>query len=212
MNIKSRQEREREERRDLIIKAASQIISAEGVDNLSIRKIAKQIEYSPAIIYHYFKDKDDIIEHAFRAGYQKIIIALQSVVITATDPLQMLKARMHAYIDIALRMPDEYRSVQLSTSPSILKHTSILDKGASNKNPAIAMLCENLMQITGETDGNTIELTAQVILTATFGLIIRLINEKNLDYLQKEALINHHIDTLIDGIIKVSIDNHKSER
>ena len=45
-----------------IIKAAREIIGNEGVDKVSIRKIAAKIEYSPAIIYHYFGNKEEIIE------------------------------------------------------------------------------------------------------------------------------------------------------
>lgn len=202
MNSKNRQEREREERREMILKAATKIISNEGIENLSVRKIAAQIEYSPSIIYHYFKDKEDIVANVFRTGYHKILMALQSVQITSTDPRQIIKDRMRAYINVSLEMFDEYRSVQLSTSPEILKYTSILFKGASKNSPAIGMLCQNLQQILGETDEDRIELTAQVILASTFGLIIRLINEQaSLDSERKEQVIEHYIESIIEGVI-----------
>ncbi len=58
MSIKERKERERDERRELILNAANEIIKTEGIDNLSIRKIANKIEYSPTIIYYYFNSKE----------------------------------------------------------------------------------------------------------------------------------------------------------
>ena len=61
MGTNERKEKEREIRRELILNTAQEIISSEGIDNVSIRKIANKIEYSPAIIYYYFKDKDEII-------------------------------------------------------------------------------------------------------------------------------------------------------
>lgn len=59
-----------------MISAAREIIAKEGFDNLSIRKIAKKIEYSPSIIYHYFKDKDDILNSVMKSGYMKIVNAV----------------------------------------------------------------------------------------------------------------------------------------
>jgi AcrR family transcriptional regulator len=60
MGIKERQERDREAVRRSILDAARELFVAEGFHNVSIRKIAERIEYSPAAIYGYFPSKDDI--------------------------------------------------------------------------------------------------------------------------------------------------------
>jgi AcrR family transcriptional regulator len=60
MGILERKEREKQEMRDLILNVATEMFIEEGYDKTSIRKIADKIEYSPATIYLYFKDKDEI--------------------------------------------------------------------------------------------------------------------------------------------------------
>lgn len=60
MGIKERQERDREAVRRAILDAARELFVTEGFQNVSIRKIAERIEYSPAAIYGYFPSKDDI--------------------------------------------------------------------------------------------------------------------------------------------------------
>ena len=60
MGIKERQERGREAVRRSILDAARELFVVEGFQNVSIRKIAERIEYSPAAIYGYFPSKDDI--------------------------------------------------------------------------------------------------------------------------------------------------------
>ena len=60
MGIKERHERDREAVRRSILDAARDLFVAEGFENVSIRKIAERIEYSPAAIYGYFPSKDDI--------------------------------------------------------------------------------------------------------------------------------------------------------
>jgi AcrR family transcriptional regulator len=73
MGIKERHERDREAVRQLILDAARELFVKEGFENVSIRKIAERIEYSPAAIYGYFPSKDDIFfslaEHGFRLLY-----------------------------------------------------------------------------------------------------------------------------------------------
>ena len=70
MGIKERQERDRESVRRAILDAARDLFVAEGYDNVSIRKIAERIEYSPAAIYGYFPSKDDIFFALAEEGFR----------------------------------------------------------------------------------------------------------------------------------------------
>jgi AcrR family transcriptional regulator len=60
MGIKERHERDREAVKRAILDAARDLFVHEGYENVSIRKIAERIEYSPAAIYGYFPSKDEI--------------------------------------------------------------------------------------------------------------------------------------------------------
>src|SRR3954469_3004266 len=70
MGIKERQERGREAVRRAILDAARELFMAEGFQNVSIRKIAERIEYSPAAIYGYFPSKDDIFFSLAEEGFR----------------------------------------------------------------------------------------------------------------------------------------------
>lgn len=74
MGVKERQEREREATARAILDAARELFVVQGYNNVSIRKIAERIEYSPAAIYSYFPSKDDIFlalaEEGFRLLYK----------------------------------------------------------------------------------------------------------------------------------------------
>ena len=70
MGIKERQERDREAVRRSILDAARELFVAEGFQNVSIRKIAERIEYSPAAIYGYFPSKDDIFFSLAEEGFR----------------------------------------------------------------------------------------------------------------------------------------------
>lgn len=70
MGTAERREREKEELRTRILEAARDILSEEGLDALSMRAIAERIEYSPATIYLYFRDKDDLIRTVVGEGFR----------------------------------------------------------------------------------------------------------------------------------------------
>src|SRR3989442_5926687 len=70
MGIKERQERDREAVRRAILDAARDLFVSEGYDNVSIRKIAERIEYSPAALYGYFPSKDDIFFALAEEGFR----------------------------------------------------------------------------------------------------------------------------------------------
>jgi AcrR family transcriptional regulator len=70
MGIKERQERDREAVQRAILDAARDLFIAEGYQNVSIRKIAERIEYSPAAIYGYFPSKDDIFFALAEEGFR----------------------------------------------------------------------------------------------------------------------------------------------
>ena len=101
MGIKERQGREREAIRRAILDAARDLFVQEGYQNVSIRKIAERIEYSPAAIYGYFPSKDDIFfalaEEGFRLlhGNGESDIALESL-----PPLERIRTvflRLYEY-------------------------------------------------------------------------------------------------------------------
>ena len=93
MGIKERHERDREAVRQLILDAARELFVKEGFDNVSIRKIAERIEYSPAAIYGYFPSKDDIFfslaDHGFRLLYGD---QREAEALDALPPLERIRA------------------------------------------------------------------------------------------------------------------------
>jgi AcrR family transcriptional regulator len=60
MGIEERKEREREERRKQIIDAAEKVFSKKGFGGATIENIAEEAELSPATLYLYFKNKDEL--------------------------------------------------------------------------------------------------------------------------------------------------------
>lgn len=96
MGIKERHDRERHAVREGILDAARDLFVAEGYANVSIRKIAERIEYSPAAIYSYFPGKDDIFFALAAEGFQRLDAAIRDCEGHA-DPLADLRSCLWAF-------------------------------------------------------------------------------------------------------------------
>jgi len=107
MTIADRKDRDRQEMRSHILDHAKKLFIKEGFENVTIRNIADGIEYSPATVYLYFKDKDDILYALHVEGFRKLIKAQQAILPTR-DPLNRLKKCGQAYIRFALENPEYY--------------------------------------------------------------------------------------------------------
>jgi AcrR family transcriptional regulator len=70
MGIKERQVRDRESVQRAILDAARELFVTEGFQNVSMRKIAERIEYSPPAIYSYYPSKDDIFFALAEEGFR----------------------------------------------------------------------------------------------------------------------------------------------
>lgn len=195
--------RKQEEIKNTILAAARDIVSKEGVQRLSIRKITNAIDYSPAIIYHYFKDKKEIIESLVMEGYGRILSTVGSIQRNENEPEKEIKEMFTNYIKAALSYPEEYKAFMLNEDAGVLKKTGLLKKGISENSQTIKLLCENIQR--GISKGKYApvepELTAQILWTAAFGLIIKLMIEKDIPEEQVNRLIEHHFNLLFNGII-----------
>ncbi len=61
MNTLNRKQRERQEREQLILDTAQDILNKEGFANLTMERIASEVEYSKGTIYNHFSSKEDVV-------------------------------------------------------------------------------------------------------------------------------------------------------
>jgi AcrR family transcriptional regulator len=100
MGIRERQDRERLAVRQAILDAARDLFVTEGYRNVSIRKIAERIEYSPAAIYSYFPSKDDIFFALAEEGFRRLDAKVRSAPQDG-DALDQMRAGWWAYYEFS---------------------------------------------------------------------------------------------------------------
>lgn len=109
MNIRKRRERDKEKMRRRILDAAKFLFVKEGFDNVSMRRIAGRIEYSPAAIYRYFANKREILSVLREEGFARYVERQKMAIEAYPDPLERLRQGGKAYIRFALSEPEYYQ-------------------------------------------------------------------------------------------------------
>ncbi|MEN8374211.1 MAG: TetR/AcrR family transcriptional regulator [Gemmatimonadota bacterium] len=114
MGIAERRERERESLRTTILEAARDLLSEGGLDALSMRSIAKKIEYSPGTIYLYFRDKDDLIRNLVSEAMNLLLKYMRRALAEAgpeATPAEQHRATGYAYVRWAMENTAHFRVV-----------------------------------------------------------------------------------------------------
>lgn len=110
MGIKERKEKEKSAMKQLIVNTATDLFMQGGIDHVSIRNIAGIIEYSPATIYLYFSDKDEIIAQLKNNFISDFLSKLKEYGFIK-DHFSRLVNFSNSWIDYAVTNPNKYNLI-----------------------------------------------------------------------------------------------------
>lgn len=116
MGIVERRQEEKENLKNLIAEEAMSLYLEEGLDQLTIRNIAKRINYSPTTIYLYFKDKDHIFLELHDRAFAKLFQHMSQAV-AIDDPLDRLARLGEEYIRFGVENPEMYDLMFILRAP-----------------------------------------------------------------------------------------------
>jgi AcrR family transcriptional regulator len=127
--------------RDRIFAAAKTILNKDGIEGLTIRKVAQRAGMSPMAMYRHFADKDELLNALVDDGlaaWEKIARAIQ-----ARDPMEWLQQLGEALLDFALSKPHSFDSAFFVPAP---KARQFPDDFVAGRSPVIAMMMVRIDQ------------------------------------------------------------------
>ena len=204
MGPKERREREREEIRTRILDAARELFASEGVESVTMRRIAERIEYSPTAIYFHFRDKESLLEElcdcdfrAFAQGFAQIA--------QLPDPVERLRAAGEAYVSFGLNHPSHYRLMFMTPKSA---QSKTIEKGnpAEDAYAFLKVIVAELMEQGRFREGLTnIDLVSQVIWSGVHGVVsleIAKCTDEWVAWRPVEERARLMSDMIIDGLLR----------
>jgi AcrR family transcriptional regulator len=204
---KERREREREEIRTRILDAARELFASDGVESVTMRRIAERIEYSPTAIYFHFRDKEALLAELCDADFRAIAQQFTSIA-TIEDPIERLRATGHAYLAFGLENPSHYRVMFMTPKPQQRPEDSAIRKGNPEED-SYEFLKLTVAQAMADgrlrDDVTDVDLMAQIIWSGVHGVIsleIAKCNDAWVDWRPFNDRAKLMIDVLIAGVAK----------
>ena len=184
--------------RQEILDAARGMFAAEGYQNVSMRKIADKIGYSPTSIYLYFKDKADLLHQICEESFAQLARNISSIQNLSADPLEKLRMGLREYINFGLKHQSHYEVIFITPikAPVGGDFDSSMGKVAfeTMRKNVSDCLDANLLK------NNDIDLISQTLWAGIHGITSLLITHCGFPFVDREVLINNVIETLITGI------------
>ena len=202
MGVKERKLRQKKFLRQEILDAASELFVKEGFENVSMRRIAEKIEYSPTTIYLYFKDKAELLEQVCHETFARLSAHLTRILEQPGDPTERLKRGLLAYIQFGLENPHHYRATFMMPIPEGF------DKEKYKKPDSPGMLAFDFLRRSvydcisaGKFPSSDPELISQTLWSGVHGITsLLIVCDKGFPWVDKKQLIPFVVDTLISGV------------
>ncbi|UTA49153.1 TetR/AcrR family transcriptional regulator [Simiduia sp. 21SJ11W-1] len=92
-----------------LLREAARLLGEEGIDGLSLRRLADRVGVSRSALYHHFKDKHDLLCALAAAGFAALDHMIQSIdASTITQASARYAAFARQYLEYATANPSMY--------------------------------------------------------------------------------------------------------
>jgi len=191
----TRKEIKREQQSREILLAARELFLREGPAHFTMRKLASAVGCAPGTLYLYFKDKNDLIADLVEESFEHLMNDLKRPR-PELNPLEFLREIMHAYIDFGLANPNHYHFAFM------LRRTKSLEKIRPRPHRSFELLLDTVkacidQQLIRQFD---YDLVAKGIWTGIHGVTSLMITIPNFPWGDKSSVIDHVVDSLIEGL------------
>jgi AcrR family transcriptional regulator len=201
MGSKQRREREKEELRQEILDAARELFVNEGYENVSMRRVAEKIEYSPTTIYLYFEDKAALLFAICEETFAKLAKKMETIYKSHDDPVTALKEGCRAYCEFGLKNPNHYRVTFMLHSGLRVGSEHYMREGSMGMK-AYSCLRNAVEECVRQKrfKDTDVDAITQMLWAGGHGITSLLITKPDFPWVSKNGLIARMIDTMIEGL------------
>jgi AcrR family transcriptional regulator len=204
MGVRDRRARHKQLLRQQILDAARELLVRDGYDQLSMRRVADRIDYSPTAIYLHFKDKLDLVFSLCEESFAKLVHELETLADEYPDPIVRLRKGMERYVAFGLKNPNHYLPAFVLPPPADLdaKRQQAMLSPESSGMRALATLRDTIADGVRSKQLRKVDpdVAARSTWAALHGVTSLLIVHAHFPWGDRDKVIQNLIDSLIDGL------------
>lgn len=202
MSVLERKQRNKVELKALIIESACHIINTEGIENLTMRKIATMIDYTPTTIYKYFRNKEELLSSIVSETTIEISDNMKALQSSNLSPDVYFVKGFELYIKMMIDKSEHFKATIMNDMISDKKFRIFAPDLLSN--PAVSNIsnCISTGIKTGIFAENDVETLTKFIWISIYGLISRLILETGMSEEAQTEIIQSYLEFLLKALKK----------
>jgi AcrR family transcriptional regulator len=185
--------------RRLILDTTRHLLVQEGYQNLSMRKIARAINYSATSIYLYFDSKDALLHTLIDEGMTQLYESLSAA--EQTDPVERLEALCKRFITFGLENPEYYEIMFLLHPEHMERYPAEKYRRARRNLDVIAATLADGVE-TGCFQAEDPRVSASAVWASLHGAVSLLLAERVDIRIDREAFIQTTIQQTIHGYVR----------
>ena len=183
--------------REAISSAARDILVAEGLHAVSLRRVASSLGVTAPALYAHVVDKRDLLQGIVEREIDSMLERFRSVGVT--DPIDRLEHMAQAYVEYGLQNPDLFRAMFLFR-PELTAEPGADRPALGSKSCDAFVEAVRHAQRSGAFDHGDAELAALTIWTTAHGVVTTLLSGPPLDIDLKDKLCDVAIKASITGL------------
>jgi AcrR family transcriptional regulator len=219
MTTRARREREKEERRQSILRAARQVFFEHGFHRATVDDLAERAEVSKGTVYLYFESKETILAHLLLQGLDELIGELeQAYGVGETLPAdERLRRLGWAYLQFFQREPVYFRFLMAmdrgrfreAVTPQV--YQEVLEASIEGLNWAVRAVEKGIeSSVFGCCDPRRAAATLWATLNGVLELMEHPLRREMLE-MERHALYQAALETVIQGLRAIP-ENNKEVR
>lgn len=158
-------ELQRASMRRKIVAAARRLFAAGGVEALSMRNVARDLDLSAGALYAYFTDKDQLMRAAMTDALERLVADMEGNAKAQATPIAALAAMLKTYAHFAEREPEAFRVLFLG------RDAASAGAAATDTKGPYLLLRAAVAAAMPEGAARDADLTAQAALAAVHGVV-----------------------------------------
>lgn len=110
-----------------VCRVAEVLFARHGVEGVTMRQIAAELDCSSTTAYRYFKNKDEILAAVRASAFNRFCQVIEDATRSSPDPRAASRNVGQAYLDFALKHPDAYRMMFDISQAEVTVHAELAD-------------------------------------------------------------------------------------
>lgn len=192
----SLRDRKKAHLRTAILTVARKLFVRDGYEGFSMRALAQRMHCSPAALYLYFENRDELFDCLVEDSFARLaeVRARLQRGKPEKDPVAFLKKGARLYVEFGLENPEVYKFAFLILRPDTPK--------ARIPHQAYQALKESVTACVDQRRFHPvdIETTSQALWAGIHGVTALLIMRPSFPWVSKDKLIKQVIDNAVDSL------------